>query len=170
MTNRIYLGDITSPHGITGEVRLHVIADSPDFARQFKRLYSEDTEYTVAGCRIHKNVAILALKGVDSREAAERLVGSPLFFERSDAKLKKGQYFIVDIIGFEVVDADSKVVYGTLTKVDNHGSSDIYHIKGAEKTYLFPAAPPFIESRDFDERRIYIRPIPGMFDDAEEVR
>ncbi len=170
MTNRIYLGDITSPHGISGEVRLHVIADSPDFARQFKHLYSEDRQFTVAGCRIHKNVAILALEGVDSREAAERLVGSPLFFERSDAKLKKGQYFIADIIGFEIVDADSGRVYGTLTKVDNHGSADIYTIKDGDKSYLFPAAPPFIERRDFDEKRIYIRPIPGMFDEAEEIR
>ncbi len=167
MTNRIYLGDITSAHGISGEVRLHVIADSPDFARQFKKLYTENNEYSVSSCRVHKNVAILTLNGVNSREAAERLIGCSLFFERSDAKLKKGQFFIADILGFEVLDADNGTIYGCLTKVDNHGSADVYHIEKDGKTYLFPAAKPFIDRRDFDEKRIYIRTIPGMFDEDD---
>ncbi len=165
MTNRIYLGDITSAHGVSGEVKLHVIADSPDFAIQFKRLFTEDTEYMVSGCRIHKNVAILSLKGIDSREAAERLIGCSIYFERSDAKLEKGQYFIADILGFSIVDADSKETYGTLIKVDNHGSSDVYHVEKDGKVHLFPAAKPFVESRDFDAKVIFVHTIPGMFDE-----
>ncbi len=144
---------------------MHVIADSPDFARQFKKLYTEQKEYTVSSCRIHKNVAILTLIGVDNREAAERLVGCSLFFERCDAKLKKGQFFIADILGFEVVDADSGETYGFLTRVDNHGSADVYYIEKDGKTHLFPAAEPFVDRRDFDEKKIYIRTIPGMFDE-----
>ncbi len=171
MIERIHIGDLVSPHGIKGEVNLYVIADSPDFALQFERFFVDDTEIRVVDSRIHKNVVILRLEGVDSRNKAEELVGKSLFFERNDAELDEGQYFIVDIIGFAVVDIDSGEHYGNIEKVDNFGSTDIYHIKNDKgQIFLFPAAPAFVKERDFEAKVIKISPIKGMFDDeAEEI-
>ncbi len=172
MTERIHIGDLVSPHGIRGEVKLYVIADSPDFALQFERFFIDDTMYIVEGARVHKNTVILRLKGVNDRNKAEGLIGKSLFFEREDAELDDGQYFIADIIGFTVTDHESGRCYGRITRIDNHGATDIYTIENDDgEAYLFPAAPAYIKERDFEAGDIKISPIKGMFDDeGEEIR
>ena len=76
----------------------------------------------------------------------------------------EGAYFIADLIGLDVVDADSKCKYGKIKEVINRGASDIYVIKTNKGEVLFPAVDEFIDSVDV-ECAVYIRPIEGMFDD-----
>ncbi len=161
----LYIGDAVALHGISGEIRLHVVADSPDFAKQFKRFFCEGKECTVQRLRIHKNCAVIKFDGVDNPDAARLLVGKGFFIARDDVKLPKGSYFIADILGFEIVDNDTGAVYGQLTQVQNHGAGDIYYIKTPSgEELLFPAVAQFVARRDFEAKRIFITPIPGMFE------
>ncbi len=172
MTERIHIGDLVSPHGIRGEVKLYVVADSPDFALQFERFFIDEKQYSVEGARVHKNTVILRLSGIDSRDKAQGLIGKSLYFERGDAELDDGQYFIADIIDFIVTDHETGRCYGRIKRVENHGATDIYYIENDRgENFLFPAAPAFIKEKDFEGGEIKIAPIKGMFDDeGVEVR
>ena len=93
--------------------------------------------------------------------AAAKAVGSAM---DKDIPLPKGRMFIDDILGFEIIDADSSKVYGTLQDVTSNGAHDIYHIKCGEKTVLFPAVDEFIDRIDTETSAIYVKPIGGMFE------
>ena len=60
------VGKITNVHGLMGEVRVQPWADSPDFLCQFKTLYVDKTHWPirVERARVHKNMVILKLEGV----------------------------------------------------------------------------------------------------------
>ena len=100
-------------------------------------------------------------------DAARALVGRTYYFAKADARLPKGRFFIDDLLGCEVIDADTERVYGTLTAIDHPAAQDIYTVTDAEGgTHMLPAVPEFVKQLDPDNRRILVTPIEGMFTDA----
>ncbi len=166
------VGKIVSTHGIKGEVRVDPWCDGPAFLRQFKTLYYDKAgtkPVAVTACRPHGNIAILKLAGVDTVEAAAALRGRVLFMARKDAHLPENRFFIQDLIGCRVLDADAPDrQYGVLTDVSTTGANDVWHVTDESgKEYLLPAIPPVVIDTDIDNERILIRPLKGIFDDAD---
>lgn len=168
------LGKIVGTHGVHGEVRVQPWCDSPSFFQQFHTLYfsgSGEKPVRVLASRPHGNVVLVRLEGVDTLEAAAALRGRILFMNREEAKLAPGDYFIQDLIGCRVIDADTGRFYGALTDVSATGANDVWHVTdpgGVER--LLPAIPSIVIDTDVDREEISIRPIRGIFDDAEEIR
>lgn len=164
------LGVITGTHGVKGEMRFDPWCDAPDFAKKFKTLYFDSegkNDIKVISARVHGNMVLLKLDGIDSVERAQTMRGKVLFMRRSDARLPKGTWFVQELVGCAVLDADSGVSYGTLTEVSGTGANDVWHVTSADGTeYLLPAIPDVIVSTDAAENRILIRPLKGIFDDA----
>ena len=61
----------------------------------------------VVCARPHGNIALLRLDGCDTVEKAASLRGKVLYMRRSDAHLKKGDWFIAELIGCRAADANS---------------------------------------------------------------
>ncbi len=165
-------GKIVSTHGVRGEVRVDPWCDSPDFLKRFKTLYYDKDgkqSVKVLSCRPHGNVAVLSLEGVDSIEKANLLRNRILYMNREDAKLPAGKYFIQDLIGCRVVDADDEsVFYGTLSDVSETGANDVWHVKDENGTeYLLPAIPPVVIDTDVEVGVVKIRPLRGIFNDED---
>ncbi len=166
------IGKIVGTHGVRGEVRVDPWCDTPDFMKRFKTLYFKSDgslPQQVLSCRPHGNIVILKLSGVDTVEQAVLLRGKTLFMHRADAHLPKAQYFIQDLIGCRVLDADDDTVcYGTLTDVSKTGANDVWHVTDAGGTeYLLPAIPPVVIETDVVHEIVRIRPLKGIFDDAD---
>lgn len=164
------IGQIVGTHGVRGEVRVNPLCDSPDFLKGFKTLYFADNEscaVRVRSARPHGNVALLCLEGIDTVEAAQSLRGKILFMKRTDAKLKKGSYFIAELIGCEVFDADcTEKRYGVISDVSRTGANDVWHIKADDgKEYLLPSIPDVVIDVNVEENTVIIRPLKGIFDD-----
>ena len=89
------------------------------------------------------------------------------YLDREDAELEEGLYFIQDIIGLTVKDADSGIVYGKITDVYQNGASDVYSIRREDGTELmFPCIDEVVLKTDIDAGEMIIRPLPGLFEDA----
>ena len=163
------VGKIVGTHGIRGEMRVECWANSPDFLRQFKTLYLDGGKTALSvTCRPHKNIALVTVRGVDSIEKADELRGKILYIDRGDVRLAEGAHFVQDIIGLEVTDADSGAVYGTVKDVLKTGSNDVYEMKAADgKLYYIPVIPDILDRFDFDENKVYIHPMKGLFDDED---
>lgn len=166
------IGEIVGTHGIRGEMRLNPWCDSPEFVTKFKTLYYDSNGSCAAqikAARPHGNIVLLTVKDIDTVEKAQKMRGKVLYMKRSDAKLPKGTYFIAELIGCTVYDADSpEKVYGTLTDVSETGANDVWHITSSEgREYLIPSIPDVVIETDVAENRVVIRPLKGIFDDED---
>ncbi len=163
------IGTIVGTHGIRGELRVLPACDSPAFFRGFSLLYWDDKgarPVRVLGAREHKNVALLRLEGVENIEAAEALRGRKLWFRRADARLAEGQYFIAELLGSRVLNAnDRSVCYGTLSDASRAGgANDVWHIRRADGSEaLIPVIDEVVRAVDIDAGEILITPLEGLF-------
>ena len=113
-------------------------------------------------------MVLLKLQGTDTLEAAQALRNQILYADRADMPLEEGEYFIQDLIGLTVVDADTGEEYGTLSDVSQTGANDVYHIsKPGESEKLIPAIRDVVVETDVDGGVMRIRPLKGLFDDAD---
>ena len=162
------IGQIVNTHGLKGDVRVDPWCDSPDFVCRFKTLYLKDgSTVKVERARVQKNVAVLKLKGVDSIEQADLLRRTVLYIDRNDIELGEDVFFVQDIIGCEVRDADTNELYGKVTDVLKTGANDVYQIENDGKTTLIPVIDDVVISTDIDSGVITIRPMKGLFDDED---
>ena len=159
-------GKIVTTHGIRGEVKIMPYTDTPDLLAEFDRLFigRNKDEVIITRSRVFKNTVIAKIEGVDTPEAAEKLRNKILYMRRDDLELDEDTYFIQDLIGVEVRDADTDEVYGTIADVMQTGANDVYVIKGEKREYLVPAIADVVVSTDIDSNIMTIRPLDGLFD------
>ena len=158
-------GKIVTTHGIRGEVKVMPYTDSPELLGEFDRLFigKNHEETAVERSRVFKSTVIMKLEGVDTPEAAEKLRNKLLYMHRDDLELDEDTYFIQDLIGLEVRDADTDKVYGKITDVMQTGANDVYVVTG-DREYLVPAIADVVVSTDIDGGIMTIRPLDGLFD------
>ena len=170
MKKYIETGKIVGTHGIKGMVRVQPWSDSGEFLSGFKTFYLDEKgekKIEVKSAKPHGNVVLMALKGVDTIEDAERLRSAVIYIDRNDVELPEGRYFIDDLIGCSVYDALSNEVLGELVEVSSTGANDVWHIKKNGKEYLVPAINEVIVSVNIEEETLVIKPLKGIFDDED---
>lgn len=170
MKRFLEVGQITSPHGVRGEVRVQPWCDSPEFLLGFDALSLDEgaSFAAVERARVHKGMAILKLDCAGSMEEANALRGRVLWCDRQDIELDDRTFFVQDLIGLKVVDADdADVFYGTLAEVSPTGANDVYHIQKDGITRLVPAIRDVVVDTDLEAGIMRIRPLKGLFDDAD---
>lgn len=159
-------GKIVTTHGIRGEVKIMPYTDTPELLAEFDRLFigKNKTELIIERSRVFKSMVIAKIEGVDTPEAAEKLRNKLLYMHRDDLELDDDTYFIQDLIGLEVRDADSEKVYGVIEDVLQTGANDVYAVKGEDREYLVPAIADVVVSTDVENGVMTIRPLDGLFD------
>ncbi len=169
MQNYLPACKIVSTHGVRGEMKALPLCDGAAFLAKFKRLFTTADgagETRVLGVRAQGNVILQRLDGVNDMDAARALRGQVFYFDRSDATLPEGRWYVADLIGCEVRDADTGKVYGVVTSVDHPGAQDIYTVKSPSgREYMFPGVDAFLKERNPPEGYILVTPIPGLLDD-----
>lgn len=165
----VKIGQITSPHGVHGEVRVFPLTDFPERFKTLRRaLVGPDAR--PMGVRfkgIQKNVIILKLEGVDDRNQAERLRQQYIQVPVSELHpLPEGSYYVFDLIGLDVVDPEGKPL-GRLVDVDKSSPvHDLYVIETAPgKRAMVPAVGAFVKAIDLLKGQVVIQPIPGLLDE-----
>ena len=163
------IGKIVATQGIRGEVRAQYYCDSAEVLCDFDTLYFDKgkTQINVTRAYPHKNIVVMKIEGIDTIEQAQPIIGKILYMDREDAELEEGLYFIQDIIGLTVKDVDTGVVYGKITDVYQNGASDVYSIKKDGKELMFPCIDEVVIKTDIDGGEMLIRPLPGLFEDAD---
>lgn len=164
MEEFLEIGKITNVHGLMGEVRVDVWADSPEFLKQFSCLYVGEQQFPikVEGARAHKKMGILKLEGLTDVNSALTLRNQVLYFRREDAKLPEGHFFIADLEGLEARDAKTGEVLGTLEEVMTPPAHNVYAIRGGARDFLVPAVPAFVQETNIAEGYLLIHMMDGL--------
>ena len=158
------VGKVTNTHGIMGEVRVEPWADSADFLCKFKTLYVGKTQWPiqVERARVHKKMAILKFEGITDMNGALAMKNQVLYIARSDAKLPEGHFFLADLEGLEVREADTGKVLGHIAEVLTPPANNVYVVKGGERDLLIPAVPDFVLETNVDAGYMTVRLIEGL--------
>ena len=166
MEQLLETGKIVTLHALKGEVKVEPWCDSPELLAEFDELYLDGRWVNVERARVQKRMVIMKLEGYDTPEEAAKLIGKVLYIDRDQLELDEGTYFIADLIGMKVLDADDpEKVYGTLTQVSETGANDVYHILFADGvTRYIPVIPLVVISTDVENKVMTIRPLEGLFE------
>jgi 16S rRNA processing protein RimM len=142
MTEYFELGRILKPQGIKGEVKLDAFTDGLSRFLDLEFVYFKKTEYErvdIENARIDARYAYLKLRGIDTRDDAEKLRGTLLYIDRAHAaKLPEGAFYIQDLIGCTVKDDTG------------NGAADVYVVKLEKGTCMFPAVGHIVLVRDIE--------------------
>ena len=169
MTDKLYIecGKIINTHGCRGGVKAESWCNSEEDLASLKKVFIKNgetyEEYKVTKSAIFKQFVIFEFKGLDDMDKAMLLKNKTLYAKRSDFKLDDGEFFLADMIGLDVIDADNGRVYGKLVEIINRGASDIYVVNTENGERMIPAVDQFIISVDI-QKGVLVRPIEGMLD------
>ena len=95
--------------------------------------------------RPQKSIGILKFAEITTIEQAEELKNKIIYCNRDDAQIEEGAYYLADLIGCYVVDADTEEEYGKIVDVVNYGSCDIYDVESWGRHTLIPALPDIVK-------------------------
>ena len=169
MTKNPYIecGKVINTHGCHGGLKLESWCNSPDELAELKRLFFKKgnfySESKVNKASVYKQFVVITLDNVTLMDEALTLKGMTVYALREDFKLDEGEYFITDLTGLDVIDADNGKIYGKLLEVVNRGASDIYVVNTPDGERMIPVVPEFIDRVDL-EKGIFVTPIEGMLD------
>lgn len=133
---KIEIAKIGKAQGIKGEVKLNLYSSNTAIFGQIKTVFIGDTEYEIEAVKVLPNGNFIKLKGINDRNAAEKLNGKPVSVFRGAVQIPEGSYLIADLIGASVC-IDGECV-GELTEVLQHGAADVYCVSG-KRSFMFPA-------------------------------
>ena len=165
----IECGKIINTHGCHGGLKLESWCDESEVLASFKKVFlkkgSEFVELKIKKSAIFKQFVLFDVVGITDMDEALSLKGSVVYADRADFELPDGAYFIADIIGSEVRDADSDALLGKLSEVINRGAQDIYVVATDKGEVMIPVVDEFVVRVEVG-KAIYVRPIAGMFDEV----
>ena len=171
---QVVVGQISRPHGIRGEVLVHVRTDDPVVRFAPGSVLTADRPdhgaLTVAGARWHSGHLIVAFAGFSDRTAAEGLRGALLTIDtaRIAPSGDPDEFHDYELTGLEVVTTAGTRV-GTVTDVLHYGQ-DLLVVRpenpGADEV-LVPFVRAIVPDVDVTAGRIVIDPPPGLLDPGE---
>ena len=130
MNRDVLLAVVIGAQGLKGEVKVKTFTQSPDRLGAYGPLHAKDGHvFTVASLRAVKDgEAVVSLREIADRNAAEALKGTELFVARGALPAAGAQEFYhADLVGLEAWDEDGHRL-GKVSRVHNFGAGDILEI------------------------------------------
>lgn len=174
-SNSVLTAEVTGAHGVSGNVRVRLIASNLTVA--VRALEAADTvtarsadgktQRTLTLRSIRpllnaKGAHTVKFREIPDRNGAEALYGFALYVPSTALpELDPGEYYIDDLIGIKAV-TDSGHDLGLLTEVLTTPANDVYV---TDQNVMIPAVDAFLVSMDIPGRLITVRDIPGLRDD-----
>lgn len=186
MEQYLRIGIITKPHGLKGEVKVFSTTDSPRRFKEVKEVYLRSakgeikTEITTA--RLVNGQAVVKFAAYNDVDEVQNLHGTEIYIDRKYGQpLKKGEYYIADLIGCRVYADEDLSAYpslglkgnllGTLKDVLQPGANDVYIVDtgvpdkkepGSNMEVLLPVIPDCIKKVDVEKGEIQVHIMKGL--------
>ena len=157
---------VAGTHVVKGAMRLLSLCDSAEVLASLPRMYvrsgGDHKELKVTHSFVQKSMAVVSFEQIDSLEKAIQMKNAVLYADRDDIPRPEGSFFISDLIGLDIRDADTDELYGTLKEVISPAGRDIYVVKSETGEFMIPCVPEFVIGILPDEGKITVRLIEGM--------
>ncbi|GIH72686.1 ribosome maturation factor RimM [Sphaerimonospora thailandensis] len=169
---QLVVGRIGRPHGVRGEVTVEVRTDDPDVRFSPGTALATDPAaagpLTVEGARWHKGILLLALAGVNDRDAAEELRGTLLVIDAADVprSADPDEFHDHELIGLAVVTTAGERI-GEVADVLHHGQDLLVVRRPDQGEAYVPFVKALVPEVDLDRGVLVVDAPPGLFDLGE---
>ncbi len=157
--SQICVARIGAAHGVRGAVKLWTFTEDPLAVQRYGPLSTRDgaRQFEVTDAREAKDHLVATLKGVTTRDEAERLNGIELYVARDRLPAPDdGEYYHADLIGLAAVTAANEPI-GRVIAIHNFGAGDIIEIAPPEgTTLLLPFTNAVVPTVDLAGGRVVI--------------
>lgn len=155
---------IGAAHGVRGAVRLWTFTEDPLAVKRYGPLSSQDgaRQFEVTHANPAKDHLIATLKGVTTRDEAERLNGIELYVARDQLPATdEGEYYHTDLIGLAAVTTRDEPL-GRVVAIHNFGAGDILEIASGDDapSMLLPFSNAIVPTVDLAGGRVVVE-LPG---------
>ncbi len=152
-------------HGLKGEVTLNMSHDAPEIIVKSVLVLEQKTglvPYFVENIAVNGARVFIKLEDVNTIGQSALLKGCSVFIEKSKRpKLKRGEFYDDELVGFEVWDK----TYGHLDQVVqiiNQGLNRLLEV--GKKSILIPVNSPFIKAISKSKKKIDVELPEGFID------
>jgi 16S rRNA processing protein RimM len=170
MAAPICVARIGAAHGVRGAVKLWTFTEDPFAVKRYGPLATRDgaRSFEVATAREAKGHLVATLKGIATREEAERLNGIELYIAREKLpQTDADEYYHADLIGLAAVSAADEPI-GRVIAIHNFGAGNIIEIAPANgATMLLPFTNAVVPTVDLAGGRVVIE-LPAEIDGGDE--
>ncbi|NLG72248.1 MAG: ribosome maturation factor RimM [Chloroflexi bacterium] len=162
------VGQLRRPHGIRGEIILHVLTDFPERLKRGVTVYvgEDHRPLRIRSSREHGAALLLSFYGYDSPETVRELTNSMLFVSSADRPaLPEGEYYHHELLGMRVLTDDGGEL-GTLTQILETGANDVYIVaRPSGGDVLLPAIDSVILDIDVERGEMRVHLLEGLLPD-----
>jgi len=155
----ICVARIGAAHGVRGAVKLWTFTEDPLAVRHYGPLTTKDgaRQFEVTHAREARDHLVATLKGVSTREDAERLNGIELYVAREKLpETDEDEYYHADLIGLAAVTAANEPI-GRVIAIHNFGAGDIIEIAPAQgASMLLPFTNATVPTVDLVNGRVVV--------------
>src|SRR6195256_5531171 len=159
MAAHICIARIGAAHGVRGAVKLWTFTEDPLAVKAYGPLLTKDgaRSFEVATAREAKGHLVATLKGIATREDAERLNGLELYVAREKLPATENdEYYHADLIGLAAVTSTNEPL-GEVIAIHNFGAGDIIEIAPPQGvTMLLPFTNAVVPTVDLKGGRVVI--------------
>ena len=159
MPAQVCVARIGAAHGVRGQVKLWTFTEDPFAVTRYGLLSTKDgaRHFEVTQAREAGGFLVATLKGVTSRNEAERLNGVELYIAREKLPATdEDEYYHADLIGLAAVTTGGEAL-GRVAAIHNFGAGDIIEIAPASgPTMLLPFSNAVVPTVDVAGGRVVI--------------
>ncbi|HSC61487.1 MAG TPA: ribosome maturation factor RimM [Rhizomicrobium sp.] len=158
MVREVLLGVVVGAQGLKGEVKVKAFTQSPQKLGAYGPLHTKDgNSFRVMSAREVKDGAVVALEGVNDRNAAEALKGAELYVPRAALpKEDADEFYHADLIGLRAEDTEGRAM-GTVRALHNFGAGDVIELVRDDGDEVFlPFTREVAQEIDIEGGRIVI--------------
>jgi 16S rRNA processing protein RimM len=159
MSAQICIARIGAAHGVRGAVKLWTFTEDPMAVKRYGPLATKDgaRHFEVTQAREAKGHLVATLKGIATREDAERLNGIELYIARDQLPATDNdEYYHADLIGLAAVTPANEPL-GRVIAIHNFGAGDIIEIAPLQgATLLLPFTNAVVPTVDLEGGRVVI--------------
>ncbi|MBN2202113.1 16S rRNA processing protein RimM [bacterium] len=164
----VSIGRISAAHGLRGELKAFPLTHDPERFKTLRTVWLADGDeepgerHAVESVRLSGSFALIKLKGIDDRTAAESVTGRWIRIRRSQCRtLPAGSYYLFELIGLKAVTAAGETV-GTVREVLKAPGQDILVIDREGEDVLVPMVKEWIRSVDPPAGIVTVTTIEGL--------
>ena len=161
---QVFVGQITAPFGVQGEVKIHPFVDSIDVLTQLPIVYLQSKtgnscETRIITVRLHQGSNVIArIAAIPDRDTADNWRSTDIFANREDMpNLPEGEFYEWELIGLAVVTESGKPL-GVIEKVYHQPANDVYETPVA----LIPAVGAIITRVDLATKQMTVVDMAGL--------
>ncbi len=175
MSERIAVGVIRKAHGVRGEASVEPWTDSAERFAELDQVLlvapdeSSTREARVESSRVHAGRALVKFAGIESPEDIQTLHGWTIEIPEDQAReLEEDEYFLHDLVGLTLFDANGKE-RGVVTDVVEGGGGLLLNVRRADgREFQLPFAADLCTEIDLKSRRMVVS-LPEGLEDLDAV-